>query len=288
VDWQPEDRDAWVADAERWIAQIKSVLQCKIDLAPDGEVAGVHVVARSDREPRHIVRDVEGLLKARLGVSVFYKKIGVVQVVEAESTPMRDASPSAEGAWNGGAATGPPPPPVAPASPATEDPGSAEGAPSSEAEENTLTQAARDAILLAEELGPRLLCNGVGVMMTGDVLRAEVDLQAAGLEASGVAEGPNRTGGDLHLVAAATLDAVESLVGEPLGLELTELRRERLGSGEVILVAVEMVQGRRCEQLYGACQQGANQHQAVVYAVLDALNRRLEMMLFRSIADAEH
>ncbi|MBD3220371.1 hypothetical protein GF314_03935, partial [bacterium] len=96
VEWQPEDRDAWVVDAEKWIAQIKGVLQCKIDLTPDGEISGVHVVARSDREPRHIVRDVEGLLKARLGISVFYKKIGVVQVVDSEAPPTLDQPPPAE------------------------------------------------------------------------------------------------------------------------------------------------------------------------------------------------
>jgi hypothetical protein len=286
VEWQPEERDAWVADAEKWISQIKSVLQCKIDLTPDGEIAGVHVVARSDREPRHIVRDVEGLLKARLGISVFYKKIGVVQVVEADGGAVREAAGgqpvAGEAVAGGGRSDGPQPEPGAngPAiATATAATASAVPAPPGEA--------TRDAILLAEELGPRLLCNGVGVMMTGDVVRAEVDLQAAGLEASGVAEGPNRTGGDLHLVAAATLDAVENLVGEPLGLELAELRRERLGGGEVVLVAIEMVQGRRSEQLYGACPPGQNLHQAVVFAVLDALNRRLEMMLFKSAVETD-
>ena len=88
-------------------------------------------------------------------------------------------------------------------------------------------------------------------------------------------------------MAAATLDAVESLVQESLGLELVELRRERLGAGEILLAAVELVQGRRCEQLYGTCQPSNNLYQAVVYAVLDALNRRLEMMLFKSADEAE-
>ncbi len=272
VEWQPEDRDAWVVDAEKWISQIKGVLQCKVDLAPDGEISGVHVVARSDREPRHIVRDVEGLLKARLGISVFYKKIGVVQVVEAEpAVTASNANLTASAAAGGATVT------EADANTA----GLTVPPPATDALET------RDAILLAEELAPRLLCNGVGVLSTDNTLRAEVDLQAAGQEASGVSEGPNRSGGDLHLVASATLDAVENLVHEPLGLELVELRRERLGAGEILLVAVELVQGRRCEQLYGTCQPGPNMYQAVVYAVLDALNRRLEMMLFRAAEEAE-
>ena len=292
VEWQSEDRDAWVADAEHWITQIKGVLQCKIDLAPDGEISGVHVVARSDREPRHIVRDVEGLLKARLGISVFYKKIGVVQVVEPETGSAREVVTATPESPAAAPAFAPPPRPqgeepapgAAETGPAWRQEAARPAAPATEKED----QDVHDAVVLAEELAPRLLCNGVGVMLTGNILRAEVDLQAAGLESSGVAEGPNRTGGDLPLVAAATLDAVENLVGEPLGLELTELRSERLGGGEVVLVAVEMVQGRSSELLFGACRPSPNVHQAVVYAVLDALNRRLEMMLFRSVADTSH
>ena len=82
MEWEPNERDAWAVDAQRWIEQIKGVLQCKIDLDSDGEVLGVHVVAGMDREPRHIVRDVESLLKARLDIDVYYKKIGVVQVLD--------------------------------------------------------------------------------------------------------------------------------------------------------------------------------------------------------------
>ncbi len=269
MEWQPEDRDAWVVDAEKWIAQIKGVLQCKIDLTPDGEISGVHVVARSDREPRHIVRDVEGLLKARLGISVFYKKIGVVQVVDSDAPPTLD-QPSA----------GPEP------APGPDEAQPKDREPESHAPGEGDTGSIRDAVLLAEELAPRLLCNGVGLMSNGDFLRAEVDLQAAGLEASGFAEGSNRHGGDLQLVALATLNAIEELVNEPLGLELIDLRHERLGREDIVLVAVELVQGRRGEQLYGTCKPENNLYQAVVYAVLDALNRRLEMMLFNVVDEA--
>jgi len=279
VEWQPEDRDAWVVDAEKWITQIKGVLQCKIDLTSEGEISGVHVVARSDREPRHIVRDVEGLLKARLGIAVFYKKIGVVQVVDREPSPVDIADEPAD------------PEPARTPEPAVvvrragADP--VEGQRPRVAGSGREADLAHDAVLLAEEFAPRLQCNGVGIMSNGDHLRAEVDLQAAGLEASGVAEGSNRHGGDLQLVALATLEAVEALVSEPLGLELVELKHERLGRDDVVLVAVELVQGRRSNRLYGACEPGANLYQAVVFAVLDALNRRLEMMLFRSAEEAE-
>ena len=108
MEWEPNERDAWVADAQRWIGQIKGVLQCKIELDDSGEVAGVHVVAGFDREPRHIVRDVESLFKARLGIDVYYKKIGVVQVLDngdgrgplpAAGVPAIRRRPSPRGPW---------------------------------------------------------------------------------------------------------------------------------------------------------------------------------------------
>jgi len=92
LELEPNERDAWVTDAQRWICQIKGVLQCKIDIDPAGEVAGVHVVAGLEREPRHIVRDVESLLKARLQMDVYYKKIGVVQVMENSDCVSSDQS----------------------------------------------------------------------------------------------------------------------------------------------------------------------------------------------------
>lgn len=292
MEWQPEDRDGWVVDAEKWITQIKGVLQCKVDLTSEGEISGVHVVARSDREPRHIVRDVEGLLKARLGIAVFYKKIGVVQVVDSEPAPADvPKEPSGVPRETMGAEPAKTPEPSVVGGRTGADRVEVQGPRMSgadrEDDQDREGKLAQEAVLLAEEFAPRLQCNGVGIMSNGDHLRAEVDLQAAGLEASGVAEGSNRHGGDLQLVALATLEAVEALVNEPLGLELVELKHERLGRDDVVLVAVELVQGRRSNRLYGACEPGANLYQAVVFAVLDALNRRLEMMLFRSAEEAE-
>ncbi len=85
MEWEPNERDTWVTDAERWIERIKGVRNCKIDLDSDGTVVGIHVVTGTDREPRHIVRDDEGLFKARIDLDVYYKKIGVVQVVDNDA-----------------------------------------------------------------------------------------------------------------------------------------------------------------------------------------------------------
>ena len=268
--WHSEDQSDWVQDAERWITQIKGVLQCKIDLDAGGDISSVHVVARQGRDPRHIVRDVEGLLKARLGIAVFYKKIGVVQVVEPPRDPQVGAAPE----------------PVRDdalpqALPAEVDDDEDED-DADDADDADVLDHTAEAIILAEEIAPRVKCVGVGLLSTETTVRAEVDLQAGGLRARGSAEGPNRSASDIDLIAEATLDAVQRLLDEAIALNLSEVRVDPLGGQKVVLVAVELVEGRRAERLFGTCQPQQNLHQAVVFAVLDALNRRLALMAFKS------
>ncbi len=263
MEWPSEDQGDWVQDAERWINQIKGVLQCKIDVDAGGDISSVHVVARHGRDPRHIVRDVEGLLKARLGIAVFYKKIGVVQVVEPPRETIADVLPSAAAAVL-----------------EVEEP--EEEAPVAHEDVGGVLEATTEAILLAEEMAPRVKCAGVGLKSTETSVCAEVDLLAAGLSSRGTAEGPNRSASDIDLIAQATLTAVQCLLDEAVTLNLCEVRVDPLGGQKVVLVAVELVEGRRAERLFGTCQPQQNLHQAVVFAVLDALNRRLALMAFKS------
>lgn len=267
------ERDDWVPDAQRWINQINGVLQCKIDLDPAGEITGVHVVAGMDREPRHIVRDVEGLLKARLGMDVYYKKIGVVQVMNTEA----DAAPAAaEGGVTfhgpGAEADSTDPAPV------RETPAPEESAPPAPEPPAASGDAAPPipAVLVAEDFTPRILCSGVGLLASDLTVRAEVVLKTGGLESRGVSEGPN-AGSDLVLIARAALEAVGGLLAERLILGLNEVRLGTLGGQPVVMAAVDLVEGRRSETLVGTCAVGHNQAQAVVHAILDALNRRLAL-----------
>ncbi len=297
LEWEPNERDAWVNDAQRWICQIKGVLQCKIDLDPAGEIAGVHVVAGMEREPRHIVRDVESLLKARLQMDIFYKKIGVVQVMGNSSPdPVvepavvadsgipgpsgvtfhppgsdSDSDVSAAPAWaeSSAPALGTLAPPEAKVSPEHETEDLPEPIP---------------AVLLAEDLAPRLICAGVGVMASDMVVRAEVQLRVGNVEAQGTCEGPNHAESDVQLVARATLEAVGQLVVEPVLLHLNEIRIRPLGGQTVVMVAVDLVEGRASDTLYGTCSTRHNRQQAVVHAVLDALNRRLAMYSLKASA----
>ncbi len=280
MDWEPNERDAWVEDAQRWISRINGVLQSKIDLDENGDVTGVHVVAGMHREPRHIVRDVESLLKARLDLEVYYKKIGVVQVLDnGAASTQSDAPDESSPTALPGLETAPPPSvETIEADPLRDD----ERVPASPAVTPAPRDDAQPAVLLTEEIPPRLVCNGVGTMASNESVRAEVLLQAGEVEARGTCEGPNAHASDLTLVARAALQAISELLEEPVLLHLNEVRQEQAGGRSLILVAVDLVEGRHTETLFGTCAAEHNRQQAVVYSVLDALNRRLRMYALKT------
>jgi hypothetical protein len=142
-------------------------------------------------------------------------------------------------------------------------------------------------VLVAEDLAPRIRCAGVGLMTAETLVRAEVRLQAGDLEAQGTREVPNHAGSDVVAVAEATLDAVGELLADPLLLHLNEIRTESVGGTAVVLVAVDLVEGRRSETLFGTCRADHNRQQAIVFAVLDALNRRLALHALKPAGTAD-
>ncbi len=324
MEWEPNERDAWVTDAQRWICQIKGVLQCKIDLDASGEISGVHVVSGLEREPRHIVRDVESLLKARLQMDVYYKKIGVVQVMgnsednpegnpesaEPETAAATRVEVVGAGVVDSSGVTFHPPgagtddeslgklveagrpagavstlqAPRPKAAPIEETIPEAASAP---AAESSPPAGVIPAILVAESMAPRITCSGVGVMASDMVVRAEVQLLTGEVEARGTREGPNHAEADIQLVARATLEAVSELLVEPVLLHLNEIRITDLGGQSVVEVAVDLVEGRLSETLFGACSTRHNRQQAVVHSVLDALNRRLSMYSLKTASDQD-
>ncbi len=318
MQWDPKERGDWVADAQRWIQQIHGVLQCKIDLDSEGEIAGVHVVAGMERNARHIVRDVEGLLKARLGIYVYYKKIGVVQVVENDpaapgAAPESTESESTEPASTGSSDPGSRPPSCQ---------GGTASAVTFHPEEEILDDLGLDdlgwddleqddlktevpttrassaslgtegespaaappipAVLVSEEENLRFVCSGVGVMASDSLVRAEVQLRVGDLQMRGVAEGSNHKGSAISLVAQATCKTLLQMVDEPVTLHLREVRKQHLGGQDLVVCAIELVEGRRSEMLFGCCGLCHNEQQAVVFAVLDALNRRLSLFSLKA------
>jgi hypothetical protein len=271
---EPRNDDLeWVKDAERWICQIQGIRQCKIDIDELGKVAGIHVIASADREPRHVVRDVESLLKARLDLDVYYKKIGVVQIIEPEEAAPALPAPASAAPTEAAIA----PPPVA--EPASPPPPRIPEVPKPHVVPAPVV--VRPAVLVEEAAAPRVECAGVGVMIAGAALTATVELVRGGVAARVQETGPNHLGTDQLLVSRATVRALADLLDEAATLSLADLRETEMAGERVTLVAVDLVEGRRSERFFGSCSQRHGPHQAAVYAVLDALNRRLDLMSFR-------
>ncbi len=324
---EPNERDAWVADAQRWITQIKGVKQCRINLDGQGEVEEILVVAGVEKAPRMIVRDVETLLKARLDIDVYYKKISVTQLIDnshdfADEDVDLASLAQAVDASNQGDPDHPAAPdplagdtgvthhdtrplfeeeddslaaPVPGADPVPrEDPVPAaqvaavegtSGAGTEPAPAPAPATSAPDpipAVVLTEEPALRIVCDNVGVMSSDMTVRAEVLLRAGEIEVVGKAEGPNHMDSDIDLIARATVKALASLLVDPVLLHIREVRQEQVGRNEIILTAIDLVEGRTSDTLFGSCSTRHNRQQAVVFSVLDALNRRLNLYALRS------
>jgi hypothetical protein len=119
----------------------------------------------------------------------------------------------------------------------------------------------------------RVSLGGVSLHHGSHGIEVEVTLTAAATTAVGRGVGSNARFEVRRVVAQATLDAVAKLVDGELGLSLGELEERDLGAKRVILVCVNRTSGRSEANLIGCCEMSFDPTQAVIFAVLDALNR---------------
>ncbi|MGZ4589766.1 MAG: hypothetical protein ACXV2I_03110 [Actinomycetes bacterium] len=120
-----------------------------------------------------------------------------------------------------------------------------------------------------------LVSAGLGVAVT-------VSLGRGGRTVTGEAEGAATQSGVHRSVATATLRAVESVVEGQARFEVEHIELARTGADQTVLVVLTMVTGRSVQRLSGASVVREDVRQAVVRAVLDAVNRRMEPMLVSS------
>jgi hypothetical protein len=160
---------------------------------------------------------------------------------------------------------------------------------------------ARDAVGMATILSTDLrIANGVDHIAVPDVTLARpsrlsierVQLVSAGLGTAvtvtlaldgrtldGEAEGAATQTGLLRSVAAATLRAVEQITDGTVRFEVEHVEIARAGTDQTALVVVTMLTGRSTERLSGASVVREDTREAVIRAVLAALNRRMEPLL---------
>jgi hypothetical protein len=108
---------------------------------------------------------------------------------------------------------------------------------------------------------------------------AAATLPAAGRTATGESRGLASPSGVHRAVAVATLRAVEELVGEVARVELEHLEITPMGTERTVVVLLTLLTAQGSEHLTGAAAVRDDVRQAVIRATLDALNRRLELLL---------
>src|SRR5438552_7072502 len=75
------------AELESALSRIPSVTAARVVTAPTGRVAEVHLLAKRDRAPKQLVRDVQSVALANFGLDVDYRTVSVVQLDDPQSGP---------------------------------------------------------------------------------------------------------------------------------------------------------------------------------------------------------
>ena len=75
--------DPWgMKRVENLITGLTGVLSARVVVTPLGEVSEVHVLTKSDVQPKQVVRNIESALMAQLGFKIDHRKISVAQTAD--------------------------------------------------------------------------------------------------------------------------------------------------------------------------------------------------------------
>ncbi len=231
------------------LALIKNVGFSSILLGDNGEIASVDVISDTERNAKHVARDVEIILRKHdLGVD--RKKIGVVQMDQPDRVRAGEA-------------------------PRVVEPGVEPGV--------------EPAILTVVPGGERVQLNAVHSTMRDGSLAVEVELTLGPYDGiPGRADGPGTDEtSSVALVARATLEAVRNLLQPGYEALLKEARILEAVGRPLVVVVVDFGAGRKIETMVGACIQRGSLYDTAVYATLDAINRPLGQASYRTLAYLE-
>lgn len=81
------DQEIVLSEVESAIGRIPSVTAARIVTGQGGRIAEVHILARRDRAPKQLVRDVQSVALATFGLDIDYRTVSVVQL---DDPPIED------------------------------------------------------------------------------------------------------------------------------------------------------------------------------------------------------
>jgi ribosomal protein S11 len=132
---------------------------------------------------------------------------------------------------------------------------------------------------VSEQSGHRPVISRMQLVSSGLDVSASVSLTFQGRVVRGESTGTATQSGVQRAVAAAALHAVEQLIDSKARFELEHVEVTISGRDRTALVSVTMVSSAGTDRLTGSAMVREDARQAVIRAVLDAVNRRLEPLL---------
>jgi hypothetical protein len=229
-------RASWTTKAEAAIRALRDVEGVSVQVEGD-EIREIHILTRSNRPPKQIVRDVQTVLLTSFNRSIDYR---VVSVAYAKSETGAAESASAPRPPGGRAAARVAPEPEAPFESAGAE---------------------------------RIRFGSVNLFVSGPRTQAQVELRWKGLSRMGSASGWSTRDGAYRLVAQATLAGVQEFLEGEVAFGIQEVEFVMMGRRRVALVALALLAHRQEKILVGSCTVEEDVPQAVVLATLAALNR---------------
>jgi hypothetical protein len=132
---------------------------------------------------------------------------------------------------------------------------------------------------VSSQSGHRPVISRMQLVSSGLDVSASVSLTFQGRVVRGESTGTATQSGVQRAVAAASLHAIEQLISSRARFELEHVEVTASGRDRTALVSVTMVSGAGTDRLTGSAMVREDARQAVIRAVLDAVNRRLEPLL---------
>jgi hypothetical protein len=123
--------------------------------------------------------------------------------------------------------------------------------------------------------GDRPVVEDVAEEIDGSRMKITVTLHWHDEKLTGSAQGPAASTTRMRLVAEATLDALEQALDENAAFAISAEAVHRVGAQDVAIAQVVLVIGGRERMMVGSALVGNDPSQAMVRAVLDAVNRQV-------------
>jgi len=213
------------------------------------ELVEIHVVSRSDRPAKHIVRDVQAVLRTDLGLAIDHRVVSVALA--------RDPGPGE--------------PPAArsrdPHEHADDAPPRARTTARHPASQRVAAESA------AETSDDRIRYENVNLIVHNQRTQAQVELRWKGFPRIGNASGVSARDDAQRLVAQATTLAVQEFLADPVALHVRDVTFVEVSGKRVAVVVLALLAHRHEKVLTGSCTVEQDTPQAVVLATLAALNR---------------